>query len=186
MIAHMPPSSADAFHDQVKLCIWKRWKQLTLNFWSQSNYFNQIVQRYQNTIVAQFYGHSHVVRRPQHIFVAWYSTLKQDEFAIAYSNYSNQVAATANNIAYIAPSLTPRSWSSIFECPSSIPVLINVYYHRCKPCFPHLRCWPRYVWNHGFPDLHKCVEFIYIYRGIKTILCTSIRWYVRCLIPNCA
>ncbi|KAF5357090.1 hypothetical protein D9756_006561 [Leucocoprinus leucothites] len=35
IIAHMPPSSSDAFHDQV-------------------------VQRYKNTIAGQFYGHSHV------------------------------------------------------------------------------------------------------------------------------
>ncbi|KJA25536.1 hypothetical protein HYPSUDRAFT_405070 [Hypholoma sublateritium FD-334 SS-4] len=79
IIAHMPPSSADAFHDQ-------------------SNYFNQIVQRYQNTIAAQFYGHSHV-----------------DEFAIAYSNYSNQIDTTANNVAYIAPSLTPRNANPAFR-----------------------------------------------------------------------
>ncbi|KAF9542904.1 sphingomyelin phosphodiesterase [Agrocybe pediades] len=79
VIAHMPPSSGDALHDQ-------------------SNYFDQVVQRYKNTIAAQFYGHSHV-----------------DEFAIAYSNYSNQNAVTADSIAYIAPSLTPRSANPTFR-----------------------------------------------------------------------
>lgn len=29
----------------------------------KSNYFNQVVQRYKNTIAGQFYGHSHVVRQ---------------------------------------------------------------------------------------------------------------------------
>ncbi|KAF5311082.1 hypothetical protein D9619_007799 [Psilocybe cf. subviscida] len=79
IIAHMPPSSGDAFHDQ-------------------SNYFDQVVQRYKNTIAAQFYGHSH-----------------KDEFAIAYSNFSNQNAATADSIAYIAPSLTPREANPTFR-----------------------------------------------------------------------
>ncbi|KDR79984.1 hypothetical protein GALMADRAFT_242166 [Galerina marginata CBS 339.88] len=79
IIAHMPPSSGDALHDQ-------------------SNYFDQVVQRYKNTIAAQFYGHSHV-----------------DEFAIAYSNYNNQTAGTADSIAYIAPSLTPRSANPAFR-----------------------------------------------------------------------
>ncbi|KAF9479793.1 sphingomyelin phosphodiesterase [Pholiota conissans] len=79
IIAHMPPSSGDAFKDQ-------------------SSYFNQIVQRYKNTIAAQFYGHSHV-----------------DEFAIAYSDFSQQTAANANSIAYIAPSLTPRNANPAFR-----------------------------------------------------------------------
>ncbi|KAF9530188.1 sphingomyelin phosphodiesterase [Crepidotus variabilis] len=79
IIAHMPPSSADAIYDQ-------------------SNYFDQLVQRYKNTISAQFYGHSHV-----------------DEFAIAYSDYTKQSADTATSIAYIAPSLTPRSANPAFR-----------------------------------------------------------------------
>lgn len=79
IIAHMPPSSSDALHDQ-------------------SNYFNQIVQRYKNTIAAQFYGHSHL-----------------DEFAIAYSNYNAQSSETADSIAWIAPSLTPRDANPAFR-----------------------------------------------------------------------
>ncbi|KAF8954742.1 hypothetical protein BDZ97DRAFT_1927771 [Flammula alnicola] len=80
IIAHMPPSSGDAFHDQ-------------------SNYFDQIVQRYKNTIAASFM----VIR-------TWF-----DEFAIAYTDYSNQTAANADSIAWIAPSLTPRAANPAFR-----------------------------------------------------------------------
>ncbi|KAJ3501558.1 hypothetical protein NLJ89_g9283 [Agrocybe chaxingu] len=72
IIGHMPPGSGDALYDQ-------------------SNYFDQIVQRYKNTVSGQFYGHSH-----------------QDEFAIAYEDYKKQTAETADSIAWIVPSLTPR------------------------------------------------------------------------------
>ncbi|KAF9449018.1 sphingomyelin phosphodiesterase [Macrolepiota fuliginosa MF-IS2] len=79
IIAHMSPSAVDALHDQ-------------------SNYFDQIVQRYKNTIAAQFYGHTHV-----------------DEFAISYSDYNNRIAANAVSILYIAPSLTPRDGNPAFK-----------------------------------------------------------------------
>lgn len=65
---------------------------LTLPSRLQSNYYNQIIQRYQATIAGQFFGHSH-----------------KDQFEIAYSDYSKQTAANANGIAYIAPALTPTS-----------------------------------------------------------------------------
>ncbi|KAF8879658.1 sphingomyelin phosphodiesterase [Gymnopilus junonius] len=79
IIGHMSPGSGDALHDQ-------------------SNYFDQVVQRYKNTIAAQFFGHSHV-----------------DEFEIAYSNYNNQTAETADSIAFLAPSLTPRQANPSFR-----------------------------------------------------------------------
>ncbi|GLB42398.1 putative converts sphingomyelin to ceramide [Lyophyllum shimeji] len=79
IIAHIPPGRGDVLHDQ-------------------SDYFDQIVQRYKNTIAAQFYGHSH-----------------QDEFAIAYSNYANRSAETAVSVGFIAPSLTPRSGQPAFK-----------------------------------------------------------------------
>ncbi|PFH49603.1 hypothetical protein AMATHDRAFT_62842 [Amanita thiersii Skay4041] len=79
IIAHMPSGSGDALHDQ-------------------SNYFNQIVQRYHNTIAGQFYGHSHM-----------------DQFAIGYSDYAHRSAATANSIGWIAPSITPREANSAFK-----------------------------------------------------------------------
>ncbi|KAK4047454.1 hypothetical protein OIV83_005366 [Microbotryomycetes sp. JL201] len=58
----------------------------------QSNYAAQIFERYHNTIAAHFYGHSHV-----------------DEFEIAYPDYNDRRADTANGIAYIAGALTPAS-----------------------------------------------------------------------------
>ncbi|PPR01518.1 hypothetical protein CVT24_001888 [Panaeolus cyanescens] len=79
IIAHMPPSNGDATRDQ-------------------SNYFDQIVQRYKNTIAAQFYGHTHV-----------------DEFVISYSDWNNKNANTAINVQYIAPSITPRSSNPAFR-----------------------------------------------------------------------
>ncbi|KAG6843284.1 hypothetical protein H0H93_001547, partial [Arthromyces matolae] len=75
----MPPGGPDCLHDQ-------------------SNYFDQIVQRYKNTIAAQFYGHSH-----------------QDQFEIAYSDYTKQTEANAVSVAWIAPSLTPRDGNPAFK-----------------------------------------------------------------------
>ncbi len=43
IIGHMPPGAPDTLHDQ-------------------SNYYDQIVQRYQHTIAGHFFGHSHLVR----------------------------------------------------------------------------------------------------------------------------
>lgn len=79
IIAHMPPGRYDAMHDQ-------------------SNYFDQIVQRYRNTIAGQFYGHSH-----------------QDEFMISYSDYKKQTAANAVSVGWIAPSITPRGGNPAFK-----------------------------------------------------------------------
>ncbi|KAF8637872.1 hypothetical protein AX17_002498 [Amanita inopinata Kibby_2008] len=79
IIGHMPPSRADTLHDQ-------------------SNYFDQVVQRYHNTIAGQFYGHSH-----------------EDQFAIAYSDYAHRTADTAVSVGWIAPSVTPRDGNSAFK-----------------------------------------------------------------------
>lgn len=61
IIAHMPPGGPDTLDDQVSLSISP--VALGSDWWpSQSNYFDQIIQRYRNTIAGQFYGHSHQVR----------------------------------------------------------------------------------------------------------------------------
>ncbi|KAJ7255864.1 sphingomyelin phosphodiesterase [Mycena haematopus] len=73
IIGHMPPGSQDVFSDQ-------------------SNYYNQVLQRYYNIIAGQFFGHTHY-----------------DQFEIAYSDYENRQADTAVSVAWIAPALTPRS-----------------------------------------------------------------------------
>ncbi|KAJ7126232.1 hypothetical protein C8R44DRAFT_781391 [Mycena epipterygia] len=75
----MPPGSQDALSDQ-------------------SNYYDQIVQRYRDSIVGSFFGHTHY-----------------DEFEIAYSDYEDRVADNAVVIAWIAPALTPRSGNPAFK-----------------------------------------------------------------------
>ncbi|KAF8888535.1 Metallo-dependent phosphatase-like protein [Infundibulicybe gibba] len=79
IIGHIPLGKEDTFDDQ-------------------SNYFDQIVQRYKLTIAGHFFGHSH-----------------KDQFEIAYSDYSNQIAANAVSIALIAPALTPTSGNPAFK-----------------------------------------------------------------------
>ena len=60
----------------------------------QSNYADQIFQRYQDTIVMLGFGHSHL-----------------DEIEIGYSDYSNRTADSANLVSYMAGAVTPRSKS---------------------------------------------------------------------------
>ncbi|KAJ6595566.1 Metallo-dependent phosphatase-like protein [Mycena vulgaris] len=79
IIGHMPPGSQDALSDQ-------------------SNYYDQIVQRYHTTIVGQFFGHTHY-----------------DEFELAYADYADRRGNTAVSVAWIAPALTPRSGNPAFK-----------------------------------------------------------------------
>ncbi|KAJ7111829.1 sphingomyelin phosphodiesterase [Mycena epipterygia] len=64
----------------------------------QSNYYDQVLQRYRNTIAGQFFGHSH-----------------KDQFEIAYSNYSEQTAQNAVSVGLIGPALTPTSGNPAFK-----------------------------------------------------------------------
>ncbi|KAF8195288.1 sphingomyelin phosphodiesterase [Mycena galopus ATCC 62051] len=79
IIGHIPLGKEDTMHDQ-------------------SNYYDQVLQRYINTIAAQFFGHSHM-----------------DQFEIAYSNYSEQTAANAVAVGLIGPALTPTSGNPAFK-----------------------------------------------------------------------
>ncbi|KAI0308526.1 hypothetical protein OF83DRAFT_1160622 [Amylostereum chailletii] len=79
IIGHIPSGKADFAHDQ-------------------SNYYDQVVQRYENTIAAQFFGHSHM-----------------DEIEIAYSDWNNQTVDTADGVVFIAPALTPNSGNPAFK-----------------------------------------------------------------------
>lgn len=90
LMGHMPMGSGDAFHDG-------------------SNYFNQIIIRYDATIAAIFYGHTH-----------------KDEFEISYSDYSAQSAATAIQVGYIAPALTPTSGNPTFRVYSVDPETFGI------------------------------------------------------------
>ncbi|KAJ3783471.1 sphingomyelin phosphodiesterase [Lentinula aff. detonsa] len=64
----------------------------------QSNYYDQILQRYKDTIVGQFFGHSH-----------------KDQFEIAYSDYNDQTAANAVGVGLVCPALTPTSGNPAFK-----------------------------------------------------------------------
>lgn len=90
LMGHMPMGASDAFHDG-------------------SNYFNQIIQRYEATIAACFYGHTH-----------------KDEFEIAYSDNSKPSFDTATMVSYIAPALTPSSGNPTFRVYSVDPVTFGI------------------------------------------------------------
>ncbi|TLD11737.1 hypothetical protein PspLS_11811 [Pyricularia sp. CBS 133598] len=97
ILGHMPMGSGDTFHDS-------------------SYYFDQIIQRYDATIAATFYGHTH-----------------KDQFEIAYSDYNSKSASTATMVSYVAPALTPTSGNPTFRVydvdPVSFAVLdYTVYY----------------------------------------------------------
>ncbi|KAF8524294.1 hypothetical protein BU17DRAFT_23931, partial [Hysterangium stoloniferum] len=79
LFGHIPLGTADIFHNQ-------------------SNYSDQIVQRYKRTITTHFYRHSH-----------------KDQFEITYSDYDNQTVETADSIAFIGPALTPTSGNPAFK-----------------------------------------------------------------------
>ncbi|KAF8918727.1 sphingomyelin phosphodiesterase [Mucidula mucida] len=79
IIGHMPPGAPDTLHDQ-------------------SNYYDQIVQRYQHTIAGHFFGHSHL-----------------DQFEIAYQDYEKRTADNAVAVSWIAPSVTPRNANGAFK-----------------------------------------------------------------------
>ncbi|GAA5939981.1 uncharacterized protein JCM15063_004362 [Sporobolomyces koalae] len=114
IIGHMPFGKVDAMRDQ-------------------SNYANQIFQRYHNTIAAHFYGHSHV-----------------DEFEIAYPDYDDRRAATANGIAFISGALTPTSGNPVFRIydidPDTYEVMdfTPIYTNKTDPGFQVGPVWKPY------------------------------------------
>ena len=79
LISHIPSGNSDHFRDH-------------------SHYFDQIIQRYEATIAALFFGHTHL-----------------DEFQLAYSNYTNRSWDTATAMGYVAPSMTPTSGPASFR-----------------------------------------------------------------------
>ncbi|BGP42405.1 hypothetical protein JCM10449v2_006410 [Rhodotorula kratochvilovae] len=99
----------------------------------QSNYANQIFQRYHNTIAAHFFGHSH-----------------RDEFEVGYSDYADRSAANAHAVSYIAGALTPASGNPVFrvydvdpdtyEVMDFVPVITN----RSAPSFQVDPVWTPY------------------------------------------
>jgi sphingomyelin phosphodiesterase len=74
-----------------------------------SDLVDQIIQRFDATISAVFYGHTH-----------------RDEFEIAYSTPTAPAADTAVMVSYIAPALTPTSGNPTFRVYSVDPVTFAV------------------------------------------------------------
>lgn len=82
LLGHMPLGDHNAFRDQ-------------------SNYLDQLVVRYSDTIAAMFFGHTHF-----------------DQFQISYSRYgpsAGRRAEDARVVSYIGPSLTPTSGMPSFR-----------------------------------------------------------------------
>lgn len=90
LIGHMPMGASDSLYNY-------------------SAYFDQIVQRYDATIAALFFGHTH-----------------RDQWQIAYSDFTNQNFHTATEVSYIAPALTPTSGNPTFRVYSIDPVTFGV------------------------------------------------------------
>ncbi|KAJ6460506.1 sphingomyelin phosphodiesterase [Mycena sanguinolenta] len=99
----------------------------------QSNYYDQVLQRYINTIAGQFFGHSH-----------------KDQFEIAYSNYSEQTAANAVSVGLIGPALTPSSGNPAFKFydvdPDTFSVVDSsvIFSNLSDPEFPVRPTWRLY------------------------------------------
>ncbi|KAJ5949652.1 hypothetical protein N7454_001236 [Penicillium verhagenii] len=90
LISHIPSGNPDHFHDH-------------------SHYLDQIVRRYEATIAAIFFGHTH-----------------RDEFQISYSDYEHRSWDTATAMGYIAPSMTPTSGPPSFRVYDVDPVTFGV------------------------------------------------------------
>lgn len=92
LISHVPTGNSDHFRDH-------------------SHYLDRIIQRYEATIAALFFGHTH-----------------KDEFQVSYSasNFKDRNWDTATAMGYIAPSLTPTSGSPSFRVYQIDPVTYGV------------------------------------------------------------
>ncbi|KAK4900107.1 hypothetical protein LTR27_002870 [Elasticomyces elasticus] len=90
IIGHIPPGRSDALYDY-------------------SSYLDQVVQRYDGTIAAMFWGHTH-----------------RDQFEVSHSHPTDQTAVNANMVGYIAPSLTPTSGNPNFRAYSVDPVTFGI------------------------------------------------------------
>lgn len=90
IMGHMALGARDAFHDA-------------------SNYFDQIVNRYEATIAALFFGHTHL-----------------DEFEISYSVNRQRNPDNAVAVSYVGPSMTLTSGNPAFRVYDIDPVTFGV------------------------------------------------------------
>ncbi|KAJ6441250.1 sphingomyelin phosphodiesterase [Purpureocillium lavendulum] len=79
IMGHMPPGEHDCLPNQ-------------------SNYLDQVFNRYEGTIRAMFFGHTHV-----------------DHFEVTYGDYKQRRAGNAAVVSYVCPSLTPTSGMPSFR-----------------------------------------------------------------------
>lgn len=93
IIGHMPMGRVDAL-------------------WDYSQYFDQIIKRYEGTIAGQFFGHTH-----------------HDQWEIAYTDYLNPSADTALGVSYITNALTPTSGNPTFRVYSIDPDTWSILDH---------------------------------------------------------
>jgi sphingomyelin phosphodiesterase len=106
IMGHMPLGKSDAFHDQSEYFGTFRILPFLL---PRLTLVDQIIQRFDATISATFYGHTH-----------------QDEFEIAYSTPAAPTSETAVMVSYIAPALTPTSGNPTFRVYSVDPVTFAI------------------------------------------------------------
>jgi len=78
-------------------------------FHAASNYFDQIVNRFSATIAALFFGHTH-----------------NDQFQIAYNNYTQQTYQNALEVSYVCPAMVPNSGNPAFRIYSVDPVTFAI------------------------------------------------------------
>ncbi|KAH2086964.1 hypothetical protein KXX03_009301 [Aspergillus fumigatus] len=90
LIAHIPTGGTDTLHDY-------------------SHYLDQIIQRYDATIAALFFGHTHT-----------------DLFQVSYADPAHPSADSASAVGYITPSLTPTSGPPAFRIYDIDPVTFAV------------------------------------------------------------
>jgi len=73
-----------------------------------------------------------------------------DEFEIAYPDYDNRTAETANGIAFISGALTPTSEHLLDSTRSPLALTLDAEDRR-ESSFSNLRYRSRYLRSHGFP-----------------------------------
>jgi sphingomyelin phosphodiesterase len=71
IIGHIPIGAADLLVDQVCFSVGCLHGFFLFRRFAQSNYYDQVLQRYKNTIAAQFFGHTHRVSIVSGRFIAF-------------------------------------------------------------------------------------------------------------------
>ncbi|KAJ5081511.1 hypothetical protein NUU61_009775 [Penicillium alfredii] len=90
LISHIPSGNSDTFRDH-------------------SHALDQVVRRYEATIAALFFGHTHT-----------------DLFQVAYTDYAHRRWDTSAAVGYIVPSMTPTSGPASFRVYEIDPVTFGV------------------------------------------------------------